>query len=750
MDIIEQAVQIWQQGHPHQAIECLNTHLKQLPQDADAWHLLGVITHQQGHFEQAAQAIQNAIQFNPLAHEYFYNLGNVWLDMGQPQDTCMAWQQTLKLKPDFIQAYDDLAGLYQQLGNPTSAATVYHQLGHQLQSQQQYPKAEKAYQLALQFDATRSETWNNLAVLFYQQGRYGEACQTLEKVIQLKPDYAEAHMNLAMGLFKLQQSEKALVHLDQAVTLNRDYAPAFQTLADEMQAQEQFQTALYLLERSLPYRKYNASDATLFVQLANLYMILSEPEQAEKYLDKAIELRGNIWWLKLCQATLLPQIYTSRSDLNEWRARYEKRVDDLLEKAKAGKLKMIDNNVQFLLQSFLATYQGLNDCEVNQKIARVWRLHLEAQSPRVPELTTFSNIKRPKFRIGILSCFFKDHSVMHCFMGLILLLAEQPDMEIICLTPQTQKDHVTAQVEAHVDKLVMLSSNIHLDAAAILKQELDLLIYTDVGTDIYTYMMSSLRLAPIQCVLSGHPDTTGIKTLDYYISSVLLESQQAQSHYSEKVVCLKGLPSAYARPKRTEPLKSKRELGLPEDKTIYLCPMTLFKIHPDFDHAIAAILRQDQNAVCMFFKYKEAKVFQKLIQRFEKYMPDVVDRIHFLDWAPRESFLHILVQVDVVLDTFHFGGGNTNFLALGMGTPLITWPSEFPRGRSANALYQLMNFNACIAPTQEDYAPLAIKIANDKAYNQQLRQEILAKNDVLFDNQDGNIETVNFFRSLLK
>ena len=63
--------------------------------------------------------------------------------------------------------------------------------------------------------------------------------------------------------------------------------------------------------------------------------------------------------------------------------------------------------------------------------------------------------------------------------------------------------------------------------------------------DIRTYFLAFSRLARVQCVTWGHPDTTGIPNMDYFISSNLIEPKEADEHYSEKLQRLNVLPTFY-------------------------------------------------------------------------------------------------------------------------------------------------------------------------------------------------------------
>ena len=69
--------------------------------------------------------------------------------------------------------------------------------------------------------------------------------------------------------------------------------------------------------------------------------------------------------------------------------------------------------------------------------------------------------------------------------------------------------------------------------------------------------LAALRLAPIQCVTWGHPVTSGLPTVDYFLSSELMEPKDGQDHYSERLIRLPGIGVCYAKPVIPRPLLNK-------------------------------------------------------------------------------------------------------------------------------------------------------------------------------------------------
>ena len=99
-----------------------------------------------------------------------------------------------------------------------------------------------------------------------------------------------------------------------------------------------------------------------------------------------------------------------------------------------------------------------------------------------------------------------------------------------------------------------------------------------------------------------------------------------------------------------------------------------------------------------------------------------------------------------MLDTVHFGGGfTTNLEAFTVGTPVVTIPGAFQRGRHTLAFYKEMGFLDCVADTPSKYINIAVRLGTDSAYRQEIKDKILANNHVLYENMNVVREFEKFF-----
>src|SRR6185295_5076726 len=132
-------------------------------------------------------------------------------------------------------------------------------------------------------------------------------------------------------------------------------------------------------------------------------------------------------------------------------------------------------------------------------------------------------------------------------------------------------DAETALAQRHAHAFVSGERGLAQWAGAIRDARLDVLLYPEIGMDALTPRLAALRLAPVQVASWGHPETTGLPTIDHYLSAELFETEagplQASApsgHYTESLVRLPGLgchvapaavrPAAQAEPVALETL----------------------------------------------------------------------------------------------------------------------------------------------------------------------------------------------------
>jgi predicted O-linked N-acetylglucosamine transferase (SPINDLY family) len=135
----------------------------------------------------------------------------------------------------------------------------------------------------------------------------------------------------------------------------------------------------------------------------------------------------------------------------------------------------------------------------------------------------------------------------------------------------------------------------------------------------------------------------------------------------------------------------------------------------------------------------------RLAARFRRRIPAVADRIRFIEPLDQHGFFDLLAAADVVLDPVHFNGMNSSLEAFAVGAPVVTLPTDLQRGRHTQAMYRAMEISDAIASDAADYARIAVQIACERDFGNDLRARILERNAVLYENERVVEEFQRFF-----
>jgi hypothetical protein len=267
--------------------------------------------------------------------------------------------------------------------------------------------------------------------------------------------------------------------------------------------------------------------------------------------------------------------------------------------------------------------------------------------------------------------------------------------------------------------------------------KLDVLVYCEIGMDPKAYFMAHMRLAKKQFNTWGHSDSSGIDTVDYFISSKLYELpyEEAQKHYSEKLILQNSLCTCYINPLskyNITTFKDRYEFGFTDEIILFFCAQSLFKFNPIYDEYIINILQANKNFVLLILN-NESK--SKVIKRFNNKF--ISSQIHVFPMLQHNQYLNLMNISNVILDPYPFGGCNSSFESFSLNKVIVTQESNMINGRFTSGFYKKMNMSHLITHNKEDYIKLAIKLGYNSEYRKSIEDEIKEKQSVLFNDQES-------------
>jgi len=591
---------------------------------------------------------------------------------------------------------------------------------------------------ALAQDPGNPEMLNSLGNAQMLAGQFTDAEQTLLQILQSRPDHAGALAGLGDIRFVGGHYDEAEQIYRKALLANPGNSGALNNRGIALHALERIEEAKDCYRQAL---KLNPNDLGALKNLANALMSEGALAEAAEIYDRAIAVQPDDTGLRVNRAMMLPVVPSSVAEIADYREALVGNMDALI--AAGGRLREPAREAG--VTGFYLAYHASNDVPVVKKITEMYRalcpsLEWVADHCR----TTLESVKGRKYRIGMLSHHFHNHTIGKLNRGFVEHL-DRDRFEVTLLRTGTISDAVSNAMERAADRTIHLPEVLDAAQQMVADEKLDVLFYPDIGMDAFTYYLAYARLAPVQATSWGHPVSTGIPNMDYFISSDDLETGEEDHHYSETLVRLKTPPTCYGRPKKPEKTMTRTDFGLSETANFYLCPQTLFKFHPDYDAVLGRILEADPNGHLVIISGRYPNKQRLLFERLAKAFPDHIDRLQFVPRMAQETFMQLILNADVVLDPMFFGGGNSSAEAIALGAPIVTVAGAYLRDRVTYSFYKAMGFEDLIARDAEDYVNIAVRLATDDAYRGEMVARLNRHSDRFFENMETVRELEQFF-----
>ena len=332
-----------------------------------------------------------------------------------------------------------------------------------------------------------------------------------------------------------------------------------------------------------------------------------------------------------------------------------------------------------------------------------------------------------KRRIGVISRFLYRHSVSKLFMPALLDL-DREQFELIGFCPGHYQDdwsaHYRSTLAAYHSGVVPMAEW----ASRIRAADLDVLLYLDIGMAGMVSNLGALRLAPVQAVFWGHPISTGFATMDWFISSALMEPADGDQHYTEKLLRLPNLGCVFDPPDFDADADLRRRLATEPGQVRAACLQSAKKLSPQNLRLLVDLLALEPSLRLSFvpalsglalteFKHSLATLCSERGLRFD-------DRVQVHDFVSQTQFAAIAASQDFILDSLDWSGGVTALEAFWHDRPILTLPGPLMRGRHTAAMLRRLHLHELIASDQADYLQRARALIADGAWRRHLSERI--------------------------
>lgn len=723
-----------EQGRSNEAREVLERAAGLIPDDADVHYLLGSVLEVTGQREAASSHLRKAIDLRPdfeLARRqlivalfkseryaeatevceesiatsadsgelHFYR-SNLYLHAGEKTLAISSCQRALALNPGLINAQQSLSRL--------------------LLETEQFEQAETSYRREIALSPKHFGPYHQLGVVLNLLGKHDDAIEQFRHAISLNPQSAASYYSLANTYLKSSFDDAQSIAL----------------------AQANFEKAVELEPQTAAFHR----------DLGFTYWHSAQLQRAVASFDRAIELDPDDAKARWARVMTWAPAFSSKA------------ADDSTNRSGFGTelamfedwwLKSPTDGAQFvgILQPFFLTYREENNLELLKQYGEICAAAMQRWLDR-QEAPASKRPAEKRIRLGIVSADIRFHSVWTALIKGWLQSFDTKRFELVVFSLADSADAETSWARSKSDVFVGGPRSLAQWVAAIREQNCEILLYPAVGLNPMILKLASLRLAQVQVNTWGHPDTSGLPTLDYYVSAECFEPQDAQVAYSERLILLPHLgnrvqPMGLAG---SDPDFSAMNIDL--EKPILVCPGSPFKYQAADDHVFVEIARKLADAQLVFFRSPVATpasiVEARLVRAFEAAGLSYTDHVRFIRWLNLREFHCLLRRADVLLDTIGFSGYNTAVQAIECGLPLVTREGRFLRGRLASGVLRRMGLTELIAPTKAEYVSLAAKLVADRDYQAHIRHQLQQRRSVLYDDLSAIGPFQDFLESIAR
>ena len=606
------------------------------------------------------------------------------------------YHQILQEDPGHSDALN-LSGLIaHQTGNNTKAADLinkailsnpknpdyYYNLGIVLSALEKWKEAIHAYTQTIRLRPDYFEALNNLGNILREHSNTDSAIEIYNKALKLKPDCAEAWNNLGNVLKERGQIENAIENYKKAIQIKPDYAEAWNNLGSAMSAQNRFKDAIEHYRHALKLK----------------------PDYAEAWsnLGGVMEIIGEF-----------------NTSIESYRQALKHKPD---------------YNIAFSNLLYLLSYNVV--CSPEQILVehRNWGcIHEEKQ-----KIHNFSHIKptnpNKRLRIGYVSSDFRKHALSFFFEP-ILRNHDKSHVEIYCYSNVNGPDDTTERLKTIADGWYStLEMNDTEVAQKIYDDKIDILIDLAGHTAKNRLIIFSYKPAPIQITYLGYCNTTGLKSMDYWITDSVLHPEDTFELAVEDIVRLQRCWTCYQPP-----------VDAPEIKTDMLANKIITfgsfnnvsKLSKNVIECWSQLLKEVANSRLILKARQLADPFiqEKISAQFAQ---NGINSEQLILLPSTPSYMSDYNRIDIALDTFPRTGGVTTADALWMGVPVITLSGQRYIERQGASILNAIGLDELITSTPEEYITRAVTLAKNHTQRAELKSSMrqLMTNSPLCDGQD--------------
>ena len=655
---------------------------------AEAAFCLSQLMLAKGNNRDALAICEQALRLNPQHARLWCALGAAERRLAQMDAARSAYERAVELDPGYAQAWSNLGEWWLVKGNFSTALEKFEQ--------------------ALKFEPRLLEALNNRVAVLYELGRFGDAEKAARQAIEIHPGQAALHVNLGNVLLHSGKARPAVKAFRKALECDPGCAEAHLNLATLLGETGRLAEVLDFIEHDIAVKGENAQR---LASLALAYQAKGDLPAAEATCNKVLELQPN----NVSVLITLASCHSARAQHREAIRLHERAL------AENPDMPAIYSNI-----AFDATY--LPDISPEEVFAchRGWAERFEKNADK--EKYKFGQSREPDrpLRIGYVSGDFGTHPVGFLLRD-VMRHHDRQRYSIHCYSMQRASDDITETIRANADSWVdaLLMSDDEL-AQQIHQDQIDILVDLSGHTAYNRLPVFVRKPAPVQATWIGYFHSTGLDSIDYFITDPFTTPANSGQLFSETPVWLPHSRFCYSPPDYAPDVVPSPVLA--RGSITFGSFNRAEKLVEPVIVAWVKILQAVPGSRLLLkaSAFDNEQVSEELRRRFLACgLED--GRLELRGRSSHQEMLEQYGEIDIALDPFPFNGGMTTLEALWMGVPVVTMAGTGVVSRQSTSALANLGLTELVFDDLDGYIQGAVALANDPRRLDKLRQDMRSR-----------------------
>ena len=610
-------------------------------------------------------------------------------------------------------------------------------LGYLYDCENNYVEAEKNYLKAVDIDQDLLDAKLNLAILYLKIKNLNRSEFFFNQILDKTKNFLVFYN---FGLLQAEKKDynKAISYFEKSYTLNNNFLPAQHHLAMTYTEIKDYNLAVATYEKLL--KTNDVKDINLGViynNLGNVYSSLKKFDLAYNYLLKALRYSIDKSRIYNNLGYLCYQIGDLEKSILYFKKATEKN----------------DENLNYHSRLIATSLYSFNHKNLYSNYINKFNLTLEKlkfNSSQNNNSFSFDKFES-KLKIGFLSSDFKRHPVGYFLLDHLdnikkfgLELHGYSNLE------ERFNDDYTKKISNKFNywSNIKLLNDRDL-VSKIKKDKINILMDLSGHTGDNRIGVFALRAAPIQINWAAYLASLGIKEIDYILGDTVVTPLSHQHKYSENILQLKQIWSCLS----VSDLKNLKVVNkTPAINNKYITFGSFSnanKINKKVLNVWLKILNNVPNSK-LFLKSFEFEITSQVARIKSFFIKNNINSNRILIEKPsdRLELLNSYNNIDIVLDTFPYSGGTTNFEASWMCVPILTLKGDYFVSKCGESINSILNMKEWIAYDIDNYVNKSIVFSKDFSILNQIKNKLIlhSRNSALFNSEEFSLD----FSEILK